>query len=792
MRILYIEDNPLDAELTRRELERGARHRVQVATTLAEARGALGAAREPFDLALVDLDLPDGSGLEFVLAAREGDLPLAIVVLTGSGDERSAVAALKAGADDYLVKGGDHVGQLPQVLESARAAFGAGRARRTRPIRVLYGEHNALDIDIVRRHLARHAPHILFESALSGDEVLARLARPGPAPDVLLLDYRMRGFNALELVDLLRTRGLLTMPVVLVTGQGDEAVAVRALRAGVADYLVKRPAYLHELAATLENTHHRAQLWREQAALRASEERFRQLAENIDEVFWISDPAHTEMLYVSPAFAKVWGRPVEELLAAPRLWLDAVPPDDRAPVLAWREAVAAGEGTRVVEYRIQRPDGGLRWIRDRASPVRDVTGRPYRVVGVAEDITQRRQLEDQLRQAQRMEAIGQLSGGVAHDFNNLLTIIHGHIGLLEAGGHVAAGGAASLEQIGQAATRATNLTRQLLTFSRKQVMQSRDLDLRVVVADLAKMLQRILGEDVELRVALGDEPLRVHADPGMMEQILMNFTVNARDAMPRGGRVEIALSPETCAGVVEAGVELERPAEEAAHGFVCIRVSDTGEGIAPGVMARIFEPFFTTKPVGKGTGLGLATVYGIVRQHRGGVRASSEPGRGATFEVFLPRVAESSAFADAGGPSRADMPGPGHAGGETVLLVEDDPAVSGMVSLALDWAGYRVLLAPNGRAALKEWAAHREGIDLLLTDFVMPEGMSGRELAERLLVERPGLPVIYMSGYSADIAGRELGNLTDVEFLPKPFGVDTLLRKVRLVLEARRAGGARA
>jgi PAS domain S-box-containing protein len=777
MRILYIEDNTQDADLTRRELARSApNHRMEIATTLAEA-WALLKGPDFFDLALVDLDLPDGSGIEFVIGVRERDLPLAVVVLTGSGDERSAVAALKAGADDYLVKGGDHLRLLPQVMESARAAFGAGRARRTRPLRVLYAEHNPADLDLVRRHLARHSPHIHLEGVGSGEEVLARLAGAEAPPDVLLLDYRLRGLDALELIVLLQTRDLLRMPVVLVTGQGDEGVAVRALRAGAADYLVKRTAYLHELAATLENTHHRALLWREQAALRASEERFRQLAENIDEIFWIVRPGYVEVLYVSPAYAKVWGRPCTDLLAAPRSWLDAVVPEDRDGVLAWRDAVPQG-GARVVEYRIQRPDGVVRWIRDRASPVRDTEGLVYRVVGVAEDITERRHLEEQLRQSQKMEAIGQLSGGVAHDFNNLLTIIQGHLGLIEAGGRLPPCLEASIGQISQAATRASNLTRQLLTFSRKQVMQSRDLDLRTVVADVAKMLQRILGEDVELRVEAGDQPLWIHADPGMIEQVLMNFTVNARDAMPRGGRLSLGLATVPFSVVRAAGVELEE--SDAPHGYVCMTVEDTGTGIAPAVIGRIFEPFFTTKPVGKGTGLGLATVYGIVRQHRGAVKARSEPGQGACFEVYLPRVAAPGLFL----PSPETRPAvlPAKAGGETVLVVEDDPAVSEMVNLALGWYGHRVLLAGNGHEALRLWAAHRDSVRLLLTDFVMPDGMSGRELADRVLSERPGLPVIYMSGYSAEIAGRELGDLSTINFLPKPFGVEALHQAVLAAL----------
>lgn len=785
MHILYLEDNSMDADLTRRELARSApQHELTHVGTLADAWARLGAGGDDFDLALVDLDLPDGSGIEFVIGVRERELSVALVLLTGTGDERSAVAALKAGADDYLAKGADHLSQLPTVLESARAAFRAGLARRTRPLRVLYAERNAHDIDIVRRHLARHAPHIQIEVVSSGEDVLAHLTGPEATPDVLLLDYRLRGLNALEVVALLQARGLMNMPVVVVTGEGDEAVAVRALRRGVADYLVKRPGYLHELAATLENAHHRALLWREQEALRASEERFRQLADNIDEVFWITSPGRFEVLYVSPSFAKVWGRSCESLSAEPKSWLDVIVPDDRAAVADWLLATQDGAG-RAVEYRIQKPDGTVRWIRDRASPVRDAAGVVYRLVGVAEDITERRHLEEQLRQAQKMEAIGQLSGGVAHDFNNLLTIIHGHLGLIEMNGNLNPAVASSIEQISQAASRATNLTRQLLTFSRKQVMQARDLDLREVVADIGNMLKRIVGEDIELSVSCGDEALLVHADAGMLEQILMNLTVNARDAMPRGGRLAITLAPlppktPEAAKLCHEHGELAMP--EA--GYVKLTVADTGVGMTTDVQQRIFEPFFTTKPVGKGTGLGLATVYGIAYQHHGSVKVISAPGAGAIFEVLLPRVVPVARLVKELAVPLCE-PDSVVASGTTILVVEDDPSVSRMLNLALGWAGYRVLSAMNGPEALHIWARHEEEIDLLLTDYVMPDGLSGRELAERLLKSRPSLPVLYMSGYSHEIAGREAGKMVPNNFLPKPFGVATLHKAVRDVLACR-------
>ncbi len=781
MRILYIEDSTQDADLARRELARRAPGlRLDVAHSLSEGRARLGDGTA-HDLVLLDLSLPDGSGVGFVLEIQDRNLPVAIVILTGSGDERTAVSALKAGADDYLVKTGDYLARLPAILESARAARRLNREKRTRPLRVLYAEHDPVDVDLARHHLARHAPHIRLVTVADGPALLERL-EAGDSYDALALDYRLRGMDGLEVLQLLRERGLLATPVVLVTGHGDEAVAVQALRLGAVDYLVKRPGYLHELAATLENAHHRALLVREQEALRASEERFRQLAENIDEVFWMSDIGFSGVLYVSPAYARVWGRSPASLYADPRSWMDAVHAEDRPAVERWM-IESRSLGPSQVEYRIYRPDRTVRWIRDRASPVRNAQGVVYRVVGVAEDITERRRLEERFLHAQKMEAVGQLSGGVAHDFNNLLTVIQCHLGLIESGEPLAPETAESFREITQAATRAAHLTRQLLAFSRRQVLQSRDLDLTAVVANITKMLQRIVGEDVALEFTATSEPVWVHADSGMIEQILMNLTVNARDAMPGGGRLRIGVTIASAAELAAArtktastGSAEEGPAP--AEAYARLAVADSGTGIAPEVIGRIFEPFFTTKGVGQGTGLGLATVYGITRQHGGTVTVASLPGEGATFEVFLPLIRPPAPEASS---PLAEQPARG--GSERILLVEDDPSVADLLQLALGQAGYAVTAADSGPAALALWPAIRDQVDLLLTDLVMPDGCTGRDLARRLRADRPTLPVLFISGYSAELAGLELGDPAVLNFLPKPFTIAELKTALRRILD---------
>lgn len=782
MRILHVEDNAHDADLTHRALERTMPGVVlRSVPSLAEAWRVL-ASDAVFDLLLADLHLTDGSGLELIAGVRGRDMPMAVVMLTGSGDERSAVAALKAGADDYMVKRGDYLRELPAVIESA-VAYKAGQARRSRPIRVLYAEHNVMDVDITRRHLGRHAPHIRLEAVSTGEQALAKL-RQGERYDVLLLDYRLGGLNALELLKALRDEdGLPLLPVVLVTGHGDELIAVQALRLGAADYLVKRSGYLHELTSVLENAHHRAELAREQHAHHLSESAHR-LSEkalaSISQGVVVTDSAR-RIIYANTAFFHITGYAESEVLGNNCSFMQGELTDAET-VRQMRIALDAGNAFSATLANYRR-DGALFWNNLSLAPVLDASGALTHYVGVINDVTAQRQLEEQFRQAQKMEAIGQLSGGVAHDFNNLLTVIHGHLGLLEATGRIVPEIVDSIHEISQAATRAANLTRQLLTFSRKQVMQSRDLDLREVVDNMARMLTRIVGEHIRMVVEKCDAPAWVRADQGMMEQVLMNLSINARDAMPDGGRLLIKvdhIAPEECpVAHFESNGEGGKAKPTA---YVRLTVADTGCGISPEIRDKIFEPFFTTKEVGKGTGLGLATVYGIARQHGGICALDSEVGHGTRFFVVLPAL--DSPEADAG---TAAGPGGGmRGGGETILLVEDDPSVASLVRMALEMVGYRVLEASSGVRALELWRSHAAEVQLLFTDFVMPDGMTGRELANRLLAERPDLPVIFTSGYTPDMAGKELndGSAVRSHFLAKPFSCSSLLEMVRQGLDA--------
>ena len=390
----------------------------------------------------------------------------------------------------------------------------------------------------------------------------------------------------------------------------------------------------------------------------------------------------------------------------------------------------------------------------------------------AEDITERLNLEAQLRQVQKMESVGQLAAGVAHDFNNILTIIQGHAGLMMTHPALHADLVDSGKQISLAAERAANLTRQLLMFSRRQIMQTQLLDLNDVISNVTKMLKSLLGEPVTLRRDLTGDLPAVHADAGMMEQVLVNLAVNARDAMPRGG----TLSVNTFTVDIDEAYVQRHP--EARTGcFVCLSVIDTGHGMDAATLSRIFEPFFTTKEIGRGTGLGLATVYGIVKQHQGWVEVQSQVNHGTTFKVFFPVSSKAAAIQDRREPKA--VPG----GDETILVVEDEPALRELVQEILQKKGYTVLEAATGNTAFKVWQQHKENIDLLLTDMMMPEGLSGRELAEKVLEDKAGLKVIYTSGYSLDVVSPGFTLKEGLNFLQKPYQPDTLAQMVRDCLD---------
>ncbi|HUJ38967.1 MAG TPA: PAS domain S-box protein [Candidatus Acidoferrales bacterium] len=508
-------------------------------------------------------------------------------------------------------------------------------------------------------------------------------------------------------------------------------------------------------------------------ALRESERRFRALVEQLPGITYIAELGpEGRWDYVSPQIETRMGYSPDEWIGLASTWWNRVHPDDKERVVeAEREFEKSGKPLRL-EYRMIARDGRVLWFRDEAVLLRRTSDGPARMQGVLHDITEQKRLEDQLRQAQKMEAVGRLAGGVAHDFNNLLMVIQGHTSLLSERLQEGSAERRSVDQIHKSSERAASLTRQLLAFSRMQVMQPRVLDLNTVVADTGKMLRRVIGEDIELILRYDSGLGRVKADPGQIEQVLLNLVVNARDAMPNGGKVVI----ETCNLLLDETAARRITSLEPGS-YVVLSVSDTGVGMDPETQSHIFEPFFTTKEQGKGTGLGLATVYGIVQQSGGHITVYSQPGQGATFRLYLPRV-EEPADRGSGIRPRPKIP----KGSETILLVEDETEVRELTREALRRGGYAVLEARDGESALRLSQNYTGTIHLLLSDVVMPN-MGGPELAGRLLEMRPQLKVLYMSGYSEFIsAGHgEIGPLT--YFLQKPFSLESLGKKVREILD---------
>jgi two-component system, cell cycle sensor histidine kinase and response regulator CckA len=654
----------------------------------------------------------------------------------------------------------------------------------TRPARVLIVDDERQNRQLVDVMLKPEG--FSLRSAASGEEALAMVAQD--PPDLILLDVMMEGMDGYEVARRIKanpaTKGI---PIIMLTALDDRNARMLGLSAGAEDF-VSKPVDRAELCMRVRNLvrlkaygdyHDKySQMLESEVGSRAVElvesERLYRSTFDAAPVGIVHVGVDGKWLRVNQRLCDLLGYSREELQsAAVQELVQAGEADDEA-MSSRRMAEGKLDHYVVREKRYRHRDGRFVWARVNMSVHRDAQGQCQHFISVIEDITDSRALEAQLRQASKMDAIGQLAAGVAHDFNNLLSVIMGYSEMLVADLPEADPVRADLSEITAAGLRAVELTRQLLAFSRQQVLQPQLVDLGEIVNGMEKMLGRLIGADVELCTTAAPGLARILVDPGQMEQIVMNLSVNSRDAMPGGGKLSI----ETAEIDLDATFAAEHVGVSPGP-HILLTVSDTGAGMDKATLARVFEPFFTTKEVGKGTGLGLATVFGIVRQSGGTIWVDSEPGKGTKFELYFPAADRSLVARPA--VLSAD-PNKLH-GSETILLVEDEESVRTLARAILRKHGYDVLEAQNGGDALLLCEQHAAAIHLLLTDVVMPR-MNGPQLAERLRSLRPEMRVLFMSGYTDDAVVR--GRIRDaaVDFLQKPITPQTLARKVRGVLDA--------
>jgi PAS domain S-box-containing protein len=755
--ILNVDDDDL-GRFALTHVLRGAGFQVREAATGGEAVRLLG---DRPDLILLDVHLPDTSGFDLCRRLKEDPATAAIPVIFLSAvavQDQDRIRGLEIGGDDYLVKPVDpavvvaHVRAVLRIHQAERRAHAAqAQAEEARACLAAVLESDAavisktldgviLSWNAGAQRLFGYSPGEAIGKPIS---IILPPERPDELPAIL---ERLRRGERVGPYETVRVRK--DGPRV------DVVLGIAPIRepgGGIAGAAV---------VARDVSERKRAEQARARDAL---------LLAGVRDAVIVTD-LHGVVNYWNEGGTRLFGWQAGEMLGRPLL--ERFPEHERAALGATLQSIAAGadwEG----EFEDYRKDGSRVWIEARASRMADPAGGPAGILWLAHDISGRKRLEQQYLHSQKMEAVGRLAAGVAHDFNNLLTVITGCGEMLLKNLPADDPARGLVGEMTGAGQRAASLTRQLLTFSRRQVLAPKVLDLNEVVTDLEKMLRRVIGEDVALATNLAPQLGPVRADPGQVQQVLLNLAVNARDAMPCGGKLTI----ETRNVELDGGYARSQ-AEARAGPHVLLAVSDTGHGMMPEVRARIFEPFFTTKEPGKGTGLGLATVYGIVRHSGGHVAVYSEPGLGTTFKVYLPRAPEA---ASRGKPHLGPAALP--RGSETVLLVEDEDAVRSLTGLVLRQSGYAVLEAGHAGEAHRQAQRHGGPIHLLVTDVVMP-GAGGRQLAEQLHARHPQMKVLYLSGYADDAVVRHgiLGE--EVNFLQKPFSPAALAHKVREALDS--------
>ncbi|MBN2402172.1 MAG: response regulator [Spirochaetes bacterium] len=601
-------------------------------------------------------------------------------------------------------------------------------------------------------------------------------------PDIIISDYQMPAFNGIMALKLAMELVPET-PVIILTAATNEDTAVACMKAGARDYVIKEhikrlgQAVLH----TLEEKQTVSLKLKAEKELRKTEERLKELAENLSSVFFVYEieEGNGRIAYLSPAFESIWIINREDIFKNPSSWLLTIYDDDREEIKTVIECLKNPNPVPVdIQFRIIDSQKKLKWIRTKASPILNKDGSLARIIGVADDITERKSaeeekiiLERQLAQAQRLESVGRLAGGVAHDFNNMLSVIIGYSELIKSDLTEDNPVYNNILEIEKAALRSRDITRQLLAFSRNQIISPRSMNLNNILESTQKSFIRLIGEDIKIDFLLADDLWNIKFDPTQMEQILMNLVVNARDAMPQGGRLIIT----TANASLDEFYCREHP--DCTPGqYVKLSVEDNGTGMDNDTLLHIFEPFFTTKETGKGTGLGLATVYGNVKQNGGCINVGSEPGRGSIFNIFIPMYNISQKIEEKMEEEKI------HTANGTILLVEDEEMLRTMITQMLKAIGYNIISAAGPIEALSICDTCNTSIDLLLTDVIMPE-MNGNELKKKIEEKIAGIKTIFISGYTFDTMVKRGAFIEGANFIQKPFSISDLAKQIRSVLE---------
>jgi PAS domain S-box-containing protein len=767
LRILILEDVPMDAELVEYELGRA---RVTFEARRVDTRESFLRELEAFrpDVILSDFTLPRFDGMTALSLARERAPAVPFLIVTGSVNEETAVGCMKAGATDYLLK--SNLARIGPAIEGALATVRARteKVKAEEALRRSEANLRAIFNNSLQAFVLIDPDGTIQALNSTAADWSARLLGRPLKEGSRIADFVPDAVSAFHVALAGETRNVercfrdtdgserwfetTHAPVV------DEEGAIIGVCLNARDISTRKEA---------------------ERAVRESEARYRDLFDNASDLVCAIDP-DGGLIYVNRAWQDSIGLPDAEL--GRHRFMDLVHPDSRERYAEVIERVLAGEALTHVELVLVTAAGTPVTVEGNLSCTLE-DGRAVMVRGIYRDITERKRVEEQLRQAERMQAAGRLAGGMAHEVNNMMTGVLGFSEFLLRSLEEDDPRRGEVHEIIRAGARASDVTRQLLAFTRQQLLHPEPLDLNAVVRGVEKMLRRSLGEDNLLELHLTEEVGQIRADRGQLEQVLVNLILNARDALHDRGRVTISTARATLDEAYaqgHAGVDIP-PGE-----YVRLAVTDTGLGMEPGIQARIFEPFFTTKPVGQGTGLGLSTVYGIVKQSNGFIWCYSEPRQGTTFKIYLPLAASRVTPVPA-----ARRPVEFRGGNETILVVEDEEIVRTLACRGLREQGYTVLEAKHGREALEQVEQNHQAIDLVISDVVMPE-LSGRELGSRLAVLRPELPVLYMSGYTGDDVIRRGLLEPGVPFQQKPFTPEGLARKVRDMLDGRAARQAGA